>query len=120
MVVMDPNRGKAKQIDEKSWEQVYNDFPLSVMFMNDNIPRLATPMVHSYLLAKPKPRPTLLEKCRGKGGPVPQMGRYAWDDWARNRGKTRIKTKKEKVKEKNQHRLPRHCTIFLSCGQPSF
>lgn len=110
LVVMDPNRGKAKQIDEKSWEQVYNDFGYPVTFTDDNI-KIGHTMVHSYLCAKAqstttgvlelRPRLRFAEKCKGKGGPVHQMGRYAWDDWVRNRGNA-DKDKKETVKQTNK------------------
>lgn len=100
LCVMDPNRGKAKQIDEMSWEEAYNNYGYPVAFTDDNI-KIGHTMVHSYLLAKPKPRLRFTEKCRGKGGPVHQMGRYAWADWARNKG-NQGKDKKEVPAEINK------------------
>ena len=105
LCVMDPNRGKAKQIDEKSWEETYNDYGYPVMFTDDNI-KIGHTMVHSYLLARNtagvlSPKIRFTERCLGKGGPVHQMGRYAWDDWQRNRGNA-DKDKKETVKEVNK------------------
>ena len=105
LCVMDPNRGKAKQIDEKSWEQVYNDYGYPVMFTDDNI-KIGHTVVHSYLLAKNlagvlAPKIRFTDKCRGKGGPIHQMSRYAWDDWQKKRG-SGDKAVKETTKEVNK------------------
>lgn len=101
LVIMDPNRGRAKQIDEKSWEMVFNEWGYSTMMGIDDI-RLGHTMVHSYLLARGpdggrQPRVRFTERCRGKGGPVFSMLRYAWDDWTV--GKVRVRETKD-VKEK--------------------
>ena len=101
LIVIDPNRGRAKQINEMSWEQVYNDWGYSTLLGLDDI-RLGHTMVHTYLLHKTtsgdhSPRIRFTERCRGKGGPVYSMLRYAWDDWAV--GKVRVQTVKD-VKEK--------------------
>src|SRR5581483_5493557 len=100
LVVMDPNRGRAKQINEQSWEQVYEEWGFQVLLGNDDL-KIGHTMVHTYLQAKPKPRLRFTENCRGKGGPVYSLLRYAWDNWARSRGYSE-KSVKEKPKDLNK------------------
>lgn len=100
LVVMDPNRGRAKQINDQSWEQVFGDWGYSVLLGQDDI-KLGHTKVHTYLMAKSPsgaatPRIRFTERCRGKGGPVHSMLRYAWDDWAVGR----IQKQQRDVKER--------------------
>jgi phage terminase large subunit-like protein len=101
LCVMDPNRGKAKQIDDKSWEDVFTDYGYPVMFTEDNI-RIGHTMVHNYLMHRVEkvlvPRLRFTDACRGKGGPVHHMTRYAWEDWQKKRG-NESKAIKEKPKD---------------------
>lgn len=103
LCVMDPNRGRARQLGDKSWEDVFNDFGYPVMFTEDNL-KIGHTQVHTYLAPRDNPRRPAIrftEKCRGKGGPVHQMLRYAWASWARRKSNVE-KDVLEKPKETNK------------------
>ncbi len=101
--VMDPNRGKAPQAGGTSWEDIFTDFGYSVKLGEDDI-RSGHTAVRKYLLYSLKPdgrvsRPPRMrwtEDCRGKLGPIYQMLRYSWEDWA---NKKVSKSKKETPKQ---------------------
>lgn len=81
IVIMDPNRGPAKQLDGRCWRDVFEEWGYSTLMGNDDI-RIGHSMVHEYLGAR---RLRFTENLRGKGGPVWQFLRYAWDDWVLGR-----------------------------------
>ena len=76
--VMDPNRGRAKQLGGSSWAETFEDFGYDVTMGDDNIHDGHTAVTHALVEGK------LLfsENCRGRGGPIWQMLRYGWEDWA--------------------------------------
>ncbi len=81
LVVMDPNRGRAKQIDNRSWEEEFQERGYDVLLGIDDLN-----FGHSELremLATTSPQMVWMETCRGKGGPIYQMLRYTWDDYSR-------------------------------------
>ncbi len=81
LVVMDPNRGRAKQIDNRSWEEEFQERGYDVLLGIDDLN-----FGHSELremLATNSPQMQWMETCRGKGGPIYQMLRYTWDDYSR-------------------------------------
>lgn len=82
IVVFDPNRGKARQIDNLSWGEAYEDRGYYVIYGNDNV-TIGHTAVREYLKhdANTPPAMQFLETCRGKNGPIHHMLRYAWDDW---------------------------------------
>ena len=107
LIVMDPNRGRAIQIGNTSWQEVFEAHDYEVLLGDDNL-ALGHGAVHDLLrytndkegrVITP-PRLQFMENLRGKGGPISQLCRYTWDDWARGR---RIeKSPKEKPKELNK------------------
>lgn len=94
--IMDPNRGRARQIDGQSWEAVYEDFGYDVILGDDNI-HLGHAQVLDYLKSG---RLLFSSQLRGRGGPIFQLLRYSWDDWAK---RSRMeKEVKEKPKDRNK------------------
>lgn len=81
--VMDPNRGKAKQIGGLSWGETFEDFGYDVVFGDDNLHRGHTAVV-DYLSSTDTVAPKMIfsAELRGHGGPIYQMLRYGWQDWA--------------------------------------
>lgn len=107
LVVMDPNRGKARQIGNVSWQETFEDHDYEVLLGDDNL-GIGHGAVHDMLRYETDvqgkvtrlPRMQFMESLRGRGNPIAQMLRYTWDDWARGR---RIeKAPKEKPKELNK------------------
>lgn len=84
--IMDPNRGKAKQINGLSWGETFEDFGYDVVFGDDNIHRGHTAVL-DYLCGAEGPLMLFSEACRGHGGPIYQMLRYGWQDWAGRKAK---------------------------------
>ena len=80
LVVIDPNRGTAKQMDDMSWQTAFEERGYEVMLGIDDIN-----FGHSQVreLLGSDPQMYWLESCRGAGGPVWQMFRYTWDDYSR-------------------------------------
>ena len=76
--LMDPNRGKAKQIDEMSWEKAFNEAGYNVQLGEDNI-AIGHRTVMQYIKL-PNPLMRFTDACGGRGGPIYQMQRYSWDD----------------------------------------
>lgn len=88
IVIMDPNRGKARQIDNLSWGEAYEERGYYVVYGNDNV-TIGHTAVREYFkheitpegILKTPPAMQFLETCRGKGGPIHHLTRYSWDDW---------------------------------------
>ena len=81
LVVMDPNRGAAKQMNDQSWEEAFLEHEYDVILGSDDLK-----FGHSQLremLSTTEPLMQWMESCRGEGGPVYQMSRYVWDNHSR-------------------------------------
>lgn len=103
LCIMDPNRGKAQQINQISWEQVFSEGGYDVVLGNDDL-NIGHSEMYKWLRVEEKtncPRLMFTTNCRGKFGPIYQMQRYAWDDWA-NRTSYNEKDLKEKPKQYNK------------------
>lgn len=100
--IMDPNRGAAKQINGLSWEQVFSDGGYDVVLGNDDL-NIGHTMMYRAFSIKDNKRPTLMftTNCRGRYGPIWQLTRYAWDDWA-NHNTRNEKDIKEKPRQLNK------------------
>lgn len=96
LVIMDPNRGKAKQIDNRSWQEEFEDRGFEVLLGMDDL-RFGIASLRE-MLSGTTPRMAWLETCRGKGGPIDQMTRYQWEDWSRSiRHERSLKEQPKKV-----------------------
>lgn len=97
LCIMDPNRGKARQIGGICWQDVFEDKGYPVVLGCDDL-RIG----HAYMrecLKGEKPRMRWFASLRGKGGPIWQMLRYSWEDW----GYGRIE-RDPKEKPKDRHK----------------
>lgn len=97
LVIMDPNRGRAKQLNNISWEQVFTEQGYDVVLGQDDV-NIGHTKMFEYLRIHPdtqRPRLMFTTNCRGRGGPIWQFQRYAWDEWvnARTRGEKDVKEK---------------------------
>lgn len=120
LCIMDPNRGRAKQIGGASWEDTFaGDFGYQVTLGYDNITFGHTKM-REYLsyeldgtgsLVRP-PRMRWMKTCSGKGGPIHQMLRYSWEDWAHRKIE---RSAKEKPKDLNKDFPDIH--RYVACEQ---
>lgn len=101
--IMDPNRGKARQINGWSWEQVFSDGGYDVILGNDDLNVGHSEMYKALRIREDTKRPSLMftTDCRGRYGPIWQFLRYAWDDWANNSMKD-VRDVKEKPKQQNK------------------
>lgn len=84
MVIMDPNRGRAVQMDNQSWEMAFEDNGYTVKLGEDNV-NIGHAKMYEYLTINPRtqrPRFVFTHQCRGRNGPIWQMSRYSWDEWA--------------------------------------
>ncbi len=97
LAIMDPNRGKARQIDGRCWLDVFEEHGYNVMLGEDNL-QMGHSAMREYL-AGDKPQMTWMESCLGRGGPVHQMLRYAWEDYVYGRAE---KDPREKPKDRNK------------------
>jgi|SRR5579864_532687 len=80
IVVMDPNRGVARQMDGLSWQEEFEKHDYEVILGMDDLN-----IGHSKLremLSTTEPQMVWMERCRGYGGPIYQMERYSWDNYA--------------------------------------
>jgi phage terminase large subunit-like protein len=98
LCVMDPNRGMATQIDERSWKDEFETAGYNVVLPNDKL-AIGHTILGTYLQPD-APKMFWMESCRGKLGPIYQMQRYAWDDWAR---RSRMERSQKEV-PKNQYK----------------
>jgi phage terminase large subunit-like protein len=102
IVIMDPNRGPARQINQQTWENVFSEAGFDVLLGQDNMDFGHTAMYNALTVDKVSKRPKMMwtQDCRGPGSPVHQMLRYSWDDWAsRSRSS---KSSKEKPRMDNK------------------
>lgn len=80
LVVMDPNRGTARQMDGLSWETAFTDHGFEVLLGNDDMKHGFGHTEVRNMLATAQPQMRWMETCRGKNGPIFHMLRYSWDD----------------------------------------
>jgi phage terminase large subunit-like protein len=107
VIVLDPNRGKAKQMGGSSWVEEFEAAEWSVILGDDNLD-LGHSCVRNFLRVeyddkkdvRVPPKMVFTERCRGTNGPIHQMKRYSWDDWTR--GSRMEKDLKEKPRSKNK------------------
>ena len=101
--IMDPNRGAARQINNLSWEQVFSEAGYDVIMGNDDLNIGHSMMYQAFRIGEKTQRPSLMltANCRGKYGPIWQLQRYAWDDWANNNSRME-RDVKEKPKQFNK------------------
>ena len=101
MVVMDPNRGKAIQLGGSSWCETFEEWGYDVLLGIDDA-NFGRGRVREMLAYSDGQIPAMrwMEACRGKGGPIYQMLRHSWEDWAR--GSRFAKGVREKEKELNK------------------
>jgi phage terminase large subunit-like protein len=97
LVIGDPNRFQANQIDNQSWLTAFEEHEYSVLLGNDDL-------AHGHFVVREmfdEPiRMFFMESCQGKDGPIYSLDRYTWEDWAR--GSRFEKGPKEKPKEKHK------------------
>jgi hypothetical protein len=98
LVVLDPNRGIAKQLDGKSWTDAFEERDYQVITGSDDLSHGHD--VVREMLGGDQPRMRWMENCRGKEGPIYSLVRYTWEDWGR--GSRFERTPKEKPKEKHK------------------
>ncbi len=104
IVLMDPNRGKAIQMGGKCWEDEFINHGYKVMLGEDDI-FMGHKQVRENFKYNPKdptslPNFRFMENLRGKGGPISQLCRYSWEDWATRNKHDRAQ--KEKPKDSNK------------------
>jgi len=111
--IMDPNRGRAKQIgrgsmDGTSWSQIFEEHDYNVYMGSDDI-RSGHTSVRT-MLAGERPAMRWTEACLGKGGPVWQMMRYSWESFRFGR-KEREAPEKPKDSNKDFPDLHRYVAV---------
>jgi len=102
LTLMDPNRGRAIQINGRSWDMEFEEQGYSVYLGVDDV-HFGHSCVREYLKYDPtdpesKPRMRFSRSCLGKGGPIHQMLRYSWDDFHNRKDRDL----KEKTKDRNK------------------
>jgi phage terminase large subunit-like protein len=98
-VVLDPNRGIAKQLGGKTWKDTFEEHEFQVILGSDDIAH-GHEVVREFLrheIDKP-PRMQWMDTCRGKDGPIFSLTMYTWEDWSK--GSRFEKNPKEKPQEK--------------------
>jgi len=80
--IMDPNRGKAKQIGGDSWEAMFERHGYAVILGMDDL-NIGHTLVRAYLRYDDETPPGMMfmDSCRGIKGPIYQLLRYSWEDW---------------------------------------
>jgi hypothetical protein len=99
LVIMDPNRGKARQMDGLSWEEAFQERGYEVLLGIDDLN-----FGHSQLremLATNEPQMRWMENLRGQDGPIYQMSHYTWDNYSRKLAFERGPKEKPKAKYKD-------------------
>ena len=127
LLVLDPNRGKAKQMGGSSWLEEFEAADFSVLLGDDNID-FGHSVVRNFLKVeydenrdvRIPPKMVFTDRCRGSAGPIHQMKRYAWDDWTR--GSRMEKDVKERARSKNKDYpdVVRYVCCALDSGQIDF
>jgi len=99
-VVIDPNRGKARQMGGRSWGEEFESRGYFVIYGNDAL-HMGHSVVREYLKFTDEIPPAFkfLETCRGKRGPIHHMMRYAWDDYKSKLQRTQKETPKDAYKD---------------------
>jgi hypothetical protein len=88
LVVIDPNRGQAKQIDGRCWTDEFEAHGYQVLLGIDDI-NFGHREMKQMLFPKPRedgsfvPLMRWMDTCRGKNGPLYQMTRYGYVDPSR-------------------------------------
>jgi phage terminase large subunit-like protein len=117
LVIGDPNRFSAQQIDGQSWQTAFEEHEYSVLLGNDDL-------AHGHFVVREmfdEPiRMFFMESCQGKDGPIYCLDRYTWEDWAR--GSRFERTPKEKPKEKHKDfpDIIRYVAVALHDGHISY
>jgi hypothetical protein len=111
LVVMDPNRGRAIQIDGRSWEGEFmeHDYPVQLGIDDMNF---GHSQMREYLFGM-RPRMRWTQRCLGDGGPIWQMLRYIWQD--RKLGSYKEHDVMEKVADVNKD-FP-DCHRYVACAR---
>lgn len=94
LVVMDPNRGKAKQAGDTCWMDQFEAHDFSVLLGIDDL-NIGHTTTRAFIKQR---RMRWTTRCRGDRGPIYQMLRYAWDDWQKQAREK--KSAKEAPKQK--------------------
>ena len=123
VVVMDPNRGRAKQLGNTSWKETFEENDYEVILGDDNL-ALGHSAVHDMLhyssdasgKVSRVPKMQFMESCRGRGGPVAQLLRYSWDDWARGRKIEKAPKEKPRELHKDYPDVVRYVALALDQG----
>lgn len=113
LCIMDPNRGKAKQMargsaDGTSWSQIFEEHGYNVYMGSDDI-RSGHTALRSYLDPE-NPRMKWMESCRGRNGPIWQMTRYSWEDYKFGK-KEREAPEKPKDRNKDYPDIHRYVAV---------
>jgi len=112
LTIMDPNRGPARQLGGRSWEEEFRAHGYSVVLGDDDLDIGHSTLKNDIHFGKQ----TWMDTCRGDGGPLYQMLRYTWDDW---RGRDRS-TKAAKEKPRDQFKDFPDCFRYVSMSFISF
>jgi phage terminase large subunit-like protein len=110
VVIIDPNRGAARQLDGKSWADAFSEHEYQVILGNDDLSH--GHFVMREMLTAP-PRMAWMESCRGKDGPLFQLQRYTWEDWSRGTRFERGVKEKPKEKYKDFPDICRYVAVAL-------
>jgi phage terminase large subunit-like protein len=103
IAVMDPNRGSARQINKISWQQVFEEQGYDVVLGNDDLNIGHAKMFEAFRINPNTGRPSLMitNNCRGRMGPIWQLQRYSWDEWATSKMRS-TRDVKEKPKDRDK------------------
>lgn len=119
VIVMDPNSGTRTQLGGASWRETFEGWGYEVILGDDNqrFGRAAVgDMLHyrsnenGEILSTPLMR--WMDSCRGKNGPIYQMLRHSWEDYAH--GSRFLKGPREKEKELNKDFPDLHRYVALA------
>lgn len=117
LVIGDPNRFSAQQIDGQSWDTAFQEHEYPVMLGNDDLS-------HGHFVVREMLDAPIqmffMESCIGKDGPITSMGYYTWEEW--KRGLRFEKGLKEKPNEKYKDfpDIIRYVSVALYDGNISF
>lgn len=117
-VIIDPNRGVAKQKDGKSWKDEFEEKGYQVILPNDDLSH-GHEVVREFL-SGPLPKMQWYDTCRGKEGPIYSLARYTWEDWGRGSRFERNPKEKPKEKHKDFADVTRYAAVAVYDGLVSY